>query len=132
MEGYVRALVAWLKRSSVAEWWIGLNLEVTTFHDLGWSREMPDREVWKWCQEGQWVLITDNRNNDGIDSLEATLRDSVGPDSLPVVTVSDKESVRKDRHYAEQVALDLLELLSDTRDFDRYRGAGRAFLPLTK
>lgn len=129
IQGQIAALTRWLAQSEFAGLWNSLELNVHTFEGLGWAINTPDREVWNRCQSNGLVLITDNRNHDGSDSLEATLRDSVLPDSLPVVTISDKEALWKDRAYAERVAVDLLEILSDTRDFGTYLGAGRLFLP---
>ncbi len=131
-EGLVLALVRRLTRSDLAEWWFDLRITVHSFRDLGWAADLSDREVWNRCQASGLVLITDNRNRDDPDSLEATLRDSVRADSLPVVTISDKGALRNDRAYAGQVALDLLELLSDLRDFGRYLGVGRIFLPISR
>lgn len=132
IEGQVLAISRWLGQCSLAKLWIDLALAVHTFAGLGWDSSLPDREVWNRCQTAGLVLITDNRNHDDPDSLEATLRDSVQWDSLPVLTVSDKDALRYNPTYAEQIALDLLEALSDIKDFDRYRGAGRVFLPLPK
>src|SRR5581483_4777880 len=95
-EGPVLALVRWLVRSDLAEWWADLRLTVHTFQSLGWAADLSDREVWSRCQASGLVLVTDNRNRDDPDSLEATLRDSVRADGLPVVTISDKDAVRHD------------------------------------
>jgi len=66
--------------------------------------------------------ITNNRNNDDETSLQATMRRENMPDSLPVVTVSDKESLRQ-ADYRQRVAQSLVRIIDD------YRGAGRLFVP---
>src|SRR5690349_18508417 len=53
-----------------------LNLQLVTFADLNLPSNLDDRSLWNWCQQEHWVLLTDNRNEDGINSLEATLKDS--------------------------------------------------------
>lgn len=57
------------------------------------------------------VLITGNRNDDGADSLEATIRNENQPDSLPVITIADQDRVLQDRLSAERVAESLLDYL---------------------
>ncbi len=66
-----------LKLLQADEWrgvWVSLQLEVETFESLGLSRTAPDVLVWQTCQSRQVMLITGNRNQEGPDSLEATLR----------------------------------------------------------
>jgi hypothetical protein len=70
--------------------------------------------------------VTANRNADGPDSLEATLRTQNTATSLPVFTIADAKRVLRSREYAERVALRLLDYLLD---IDRVRGAGRLYLP---
>ena len=48
------------------------NLRFVTFPDLELDLDLDDRLLWNRCQEEGWVLFTDNRNEDGHDSLEAT------------------------------------------------------------
>lgn len=129
IEGLVLSMTARIRRSALADIWETLDLTVHTFATLGWPGVLPDREVWRRCQSARLVLVTDNRNQDDPDSLEATLRDSVRPDSLPVVTVSDKDRFRTDRKYADRVTTALFELLFDVRHFEMYYGAGRVFIP---
>jgi hypothetical protein len=72
------------------------------------------------------VLLTSNRNADGPDSLEATIRAENQPDSLPVITISNHERVLQDRQYAERVAESLLDYLER---IDEVRGTGRLYVP---
>jgi len=72
------------------------------------------------------LLITDNRNKDGPDSLEQTLLDDMTSVSLPVLTVSNAERLRKDRAYRGACAERLAEILVD---LDRYMGIPRLYIP---
>ena len=82
--------------------------------------------IWRTCQREQLVLITGNRNDDGPDSLEAVIRDENRPDSLPVFTLANANRILRDRGYAEQVAV---RLLDDLMRIDEVRGVGRLYLP---
>jgi hypothetical protein len=93
---------------------------------LGLPDDAPDSEVWELCQREQLVLVTANRNAEGDDSLEATMRARNTPDSLPVLTVADARRVRSSKEYAEQVAVRMLDYLMG---IDRVRGTGRLYLP---
>ncbi len=87
----------------------------------GWRRD-----VWEACQREQVILLTANRNDDGAESLEATIQQHNTPASLPVFTLANDQHVLRDRLYAEAVAARLLEFLFD---IDSYRGTGRLYLP---
>jgi hypothetical protein len=83
-------------------------------------------EIWRTCQTEQLILITDNRNLDAPDSLEAAIREHNQPESLPVFTISDLKTFRKSRTYAEKVLEDLYDYLLQ---IDEVRGTGRLYLP---
>lgn len=53
-----------------------LQLHLATFADLQLPRDLDDRSLWNLCQQEQWVLFTENRNEDDANSLQATLSDS--------------------------------------------------------
>ena len=125
--GQVRELVATFYAS--AEWseiWNDLGLACLFFADLGLARRAPDDLVWQTCQDNGLVLITGNRNKDGPTSLEATLRERLEPESLPVVTVSKPKSLGLDAAYTAQVGVKLLDYLLN---IGNYRGAGRLYVP---
>lgn len=126
IEGHVERLVDHLLATSWAEFWDHLGITLELFADIGLAGAAPDSEVWRTCQREQLVLITANRNNDGPDSLEATILAENTPESLPVLTIADAERVLHSREYAERVAAKLIEYLID---MDQYRGAGRLYLP---
>lgn len=115
-----------------AEWvgfWNDFGLSCHTFAELGLHPRTPDRIVWERCQAEGLVLITGNRNDDGPDSLEATIRDA-GSDTLPVVTIGDAQRVLEDSQYARVVTAKLMDLLEDlVYRPERVLGAGRIYLP---
>jgi hypothetical protein len=108
------------------ELWTSLALPVYTFKDVGLPAEASDAVVWHLGQQRQLLLITANRNKDGEDSLEATVRAANTPSSLPVFTLADANHFRQSKPYAERVAEKLLEYLLD---IDAYRGTGRMYVP---
>jgi hypothetical protein len=71
------------------------------------------------------LLLTDNRNKEGEDSLEQTLREEVTADSLPVITIG-KRSRLENVEYRELCANRLVEIVVD---LDRYIGYSRLFIP---
>jgi hypothetical protein len=71
-------------------------------------------------------LLTGNRNAEGLDSLEMTIRKHNAPDSLPVLTFADLKRLKYDSGYQELVAERLLEKLID---IDALRGTSRIYLP---
>ena len=73
-EGQFAVLLAMLESGPWKEFWNSLDLTVTTFEDLGLPATAPDAVVWQACQDRQLILVTSNRNAEGPDSLEATLR----------------------------------------------------------
>ena len=106
--------------------WESLALEVESFERLGVPYDTSDRELWQLCQQREIVLLTANRNDEGADSLEATIHTLNTPSSLPVLTIADPELVLANRDYAERVAVQVLEYLLD---LDNFRGTGRLFVP---
>ena len=72
------------------------------------------------------MLITNNRNEDSPESLEATIRQHNTPESLPVFTIGNLDNFRLSRAYAERVLKRLYEYLLE---IDSLRGTGRLFLP---
>ena len=72
------------------------------------------------------ILLTNNRNDDGPDSLEAAIRQHNTADSLPVFTIGNVGRLEMSRAYAEEVVESLYEYLLR---IDELRGTGRLFLP---
>lgn len=125
-EGQLALLLRLFGQSWRQEVWAYLRLARLAFADVGLLRDASDREVWLVCQRERIVLVTANRNDEGPESLEATIQQHNTPQSLPVFTLANDQRVLRDITYAEQVADRLLEALFD---IDSYRGTGRIYLP---
>lgn len=106
--------------------WVGLDVTVETFANLGLAADAPDTLVWQTCQAKGVVLFTGNRNQEGPGSLETAIRTQNQLDSLPVITLSRPKRFSQDRGYAEEVAEAVLDILMD---LESRRGAGRLFVP---
>jgi hypothetical protein len=105
-----------------------LKLKLVTFSDLQVPRDLDDRSLWNRCQHEGWVLFTENRNDDGPDSLQATLVDSWRFGQLPVLTLANKGRFEHSCEYADRVATDVAELLFGI-SFEGYRDQPRIFVP---
>jgi hypothetical protein len=125
IEGYFQHLLRLFAEPARRNLWEGLAWATATLEELGLPSNAPDAEVWITCQQHQLILITDNRNAKGLDSLEATIRTLNSPTSFPVFTLGDARRFLHDRAYAEAVADQLLEYLFD---IEKLRGAGRMYL----
>ncbi len=110
------------------DFWEAANLRVLSVAGLGYPRDVRDRVLWNRCQADGLVFITENRNDDGPDSLERTMADSLAPDSLPVLTLANVSRFRTDRRYALIVADAYLTTVTDTLA-GLNRGVGRLYLP---
>ena len=125
IEGHFRSLIAILETYPLGEVWNELGLAIETFSSLGLPSDANDTELWKACQLHELVLFTANRNDDGPDSLEATIRQFNCETSLPVLTLANPLRFSQDRNYAVEVAERMLEYLLEIQ---RYLGAGRIYL----
>lgn len=111
----------------IAQGWHELvPLEMVMFVDVGLATTSPDRTVWRFAQYHGMILLTNNRNMKGHDSLAQTLREENRPISLPVVTIGDVERIRNEREYRERCVARLVEILLD---LETYLGTGRLFIP---
>src|SRR4051794_28932420 len=81
IEGQVELLLGVWQLPKWREIWEGLGLDRFRFADLGLTPASPDVFVWQACQDQEVILITANRNADGPDSLEETLRTRNTPQS---------------------------------------------------
>ncbi|MEP7336564.1 MAG: ACP S-malonyltransferase [Acidobacteriota bacterium] len=102
-----------------------LEIEFIRLRDCGLAENTPDSEVWRYVQEHGLLLITNNRNNRGETSLHATIARENTPDSLPVVTISETDSLRLP-DYRLRAAIALVKIIIYPEDF---RGTGRTFIP---
>lgn len=124
--GHVRSLVQICESPPWDEFWREAECELLTFADLGLAEDAIDSEVWRACQEHDTVLITGNRNAEGPESLEVTIRQYNDEQCLPVLTLADQDRIVRDRPYAEAVVEHLLGILYDLSNL---RGTGRLYLP---
>lgn len=122
IEGQALLLLGTLQAQS---WATLLDLRFPRLADVGLSEASTDREVWRFAQAQQMVLLTENRRMSGPDSLEQTLREENRPSSLPVLTVGAAKQLSQ-RVYRERCAIRLAEVLMD---LDNYLGVGRLFIP---
>ena len=125
-EGHLALLLRLFQQNWRQAVWEFLSLVQVSFAELGLPPDASDREVLEVCQREQVVLVTANRNDEGPESLEATIRQQNTPQSLPVFTLANDQRVLRDRQYAETVADRLIEVLFD---IDSYRGSGRLYVP---
>ena len=106
-------------------WFNLLDIPMLTFADVGLPIQSSDRDVWRFAQNNQMILLTANRNNDGEDSLEQTILYENTPTSLPVVTIGALDRM-KERIYREQCAEKLVDIVWN---IENYLGVGRIFIP---
>jgi hypothetical protein len=126
ISGHVDTLVARMQAEPWTGFWQGLGLAYRRFEEVGLIASSSDAEIWHRCQSDHLLLITDNRNRQGFDSLEATIRLWNRPDSLPVFTIADVNKFRNSRAYAEQVVERLYDYLLR---LETVLGTGRLYLP---
>lgn len=106
-------------------WLTLLPVRLVMFHEVGLPTDSNDRDVWRYAQTHQLVLLTGNRRKRGTDSLEQVIREENTPMSLPVITVARVNRL-DERTYREQCSSRLIEIMLD---IDRYLGVGRIFIP---
>ena len=126
IQGQVKHLAQRMQGEAWADFWESLGLVLHTFEDVGLSASSTDLEVWNVCQAEELILITDNRNLDADDSLEATIRRNNTPESLPVFTLADMAEFRRNNFYVERTVEALYDYLLR---LDEIRGSGRLYLP---
>ena len=100
-------------------------IKLVRFSDVELPRNSSDRTVWRFAQAHLMLLLTNNRNMEGDDSLEQTLREEVTDVSLPVITISDRDRMTE-RIYRESCADKLIEIIVYLSD---YKGVGRLYIP---
>jgi hypothetical protein len=121
--GYFRALAASDTWTAISDL---LDVRFANFPEMGLAAGTVDRDLWHYCQAQGIYLLTDNRNQQGTDSLEETIRQYNTPASLPIFTVSDRDRFANDRAYADRVIGALFDRLIDASNLV---GTGRLFLP---
>lgn len=122
IEGHAHSIIGVLG----AEGWLDMvDLRLVTFAEVDLPLNSPDQAVWHFAQENGMILLTNNRNMDGADSLEQTLRDENTPTSLPVVTIANVGRL-SEKHYREKCAFQLLEI---ALELSKHLGRSRVYIP---
>lgn len=122
IEGQVLTLWGTL---TAAGWLTLFPLQLSTFAQIGLPVDSSDRMVWRTAQTQGMVLLTHNRNMEGDDSLEQTIREENTPTALPVVTIGRINRIRE-RAYRDRCAVRLVEI---GLDIEKHLGTGRIFIP---
>jgi hypothetical protein len=122
LEGQVPFLEAGWRETGWAQY---LRLEFIRLRDLNLPNDVTDQEIWHYVQREQFLLLTNNRNREDETSLEATIERENTRDSLPVLTVSDKDKLVLPA-YRQQAAHKLAAVIID---LENYLGVGRVFIP---
>lgn len=102
-----------------------LPIRLVTFAQVGLAVKSSDRVVWRYVQAHRMVLLTDNRNMSGNDSLQRTLQEENTLSSLPVLTIGSRDRMHQ-RDYRERCAERLVEIVIE---IDTYLGSSRLFIP---
>ena len=104
-----------------------LPITLVQFRDVGLDFSANDREVWQFCQENGYLLLTGNRTaSDGEKSLEYAIRHFLKEDSLPVITIGRLGGVKTDLTYCWRCAENLVEIVLN---LDAVRGVPRLYIP---
>ena len=126
IEGHVARLVSLMQTDDWRLFWDHLQIHAFRFADVGPLPHATDAIVWQTCQQQRLYLLTNNRNDDGPDSLETTIRTQNTAASVPVFTLADADRVLRNSDYACRVVESLFDHLLR---IDSLHGTGRLFLP---
>ena len=126
IQGIVDQLVVRMKAEPWELFWSSLQLKYLHFADVRLDPSALDSRVWETCQKEELVLVTDNRNQRGLDSLETTIQLLNTPNCLPVFTIANVPHLRRSRDYADRV---IDKMLDSLLRIDTLRGTGRLYLP---
>jgi predicted nuclease of predicted toxin-antitoxin system len=122
IEGY--AVLLW--GTLLAEGWLELvTIDLINFVDVGLAFNNSDRTVWRFAQANGMVLLTDNRNMVGVDSLEQTLREENTGESLPIITIGNLNRL-DEKEYRQQCVSRLVDV---ALTLNNYLGTARIFIP---
>jgi hypothetical protein len=125
-EGQARAILSICRSADWRFVWDALDLRPYEFSDFGLNRQMPDVELWHFCQNEKLILVTGNRNAEDATSLDAAVRQHRTASSLPIVTIGDMRRILQDRTYLQRATEQLLEFLTE---METHLGTGRIYIP---
>jgi hypothetical protein len=110
----------------IAEGWQELcPIELVMFADVNLAANISDRQLWRFAQSHHMILLTDNRNMKGKDSLALVIREENTFTSIPVLTIGSLQRIAE-KEYRQRCSLRLAEIIVD---FDSYLGTGLLFIP---
>lgn len=124
IEGEDRFLEAGLREVG---WDELLTIDFKRLRDFGLPANLPDQEIWRFVQQHSIWLLTNNRNDDGETSLQATIGRENTLESLPVITISTRERLG-DPDYRQQVLLGLIDIIISP---EKFIGTGRLYVPFS-
>ena len=123
-DGQSRRIWHSLHKLGYADW---LEIEIKFFENVGLSSNSSDEEVWLYCQQNNFYLLTGNRSTKaGAASLHAVLDRLVNEKSLPVITIGDLNRVIHNRVYCEACAEAIAEIVLNA---ELYVGVSRLYIP---
>src|SRR5437763_10755825 len=100
-----------------AEGWLALlPMRFLALTQVGLSIESTDREVWRFAQEREMLLLTANRRRRGPESLAQVIREENTPQARPVVTIADADRVME-KPYRERCGIRLVEIILDLENY---------------
>lgn len=123
--GAVRALRRILESPEWADLTSALELQFIELQDVELPTDAPDGAVWQRSQDVGALLITGNRSS-GEGSLDQTIAEHAGPESLPVLTIGDPRRAIREPVYARECVISLLDFVER---IETLRGTGRLFIP---
>lgn len=122
LEGHAKFLLAGLRETG---WEQYLSIEFVRLRDLNLPDDASDTVIWHVAQKHRLLLLTDNRNREDEDSLEAVIERESTPGALPVLTVASVASLPIPA-YRQQAAHKLAEIVIY---LEHHLGVGRIYLP---
>ena len=113
-----------LQKLGYADW---LGLKIVLFKASGLPVAATDEQVWRFCQEHDYYLLTGNRSaKGGVVSLHTILDQLSDEKSLPVITIGNPRRVIVDNAYCRACA----EAIVDIALYPEfYRGIPRLYIP---
>lgn len=107
--------------------WLDLiDIRFVRFSEVELPMNSSDRQVWRFAQANQMILLTANRSMKGKDSLEQVIREENTPTSFPVLTIANVDKLLADSNYRERCVNRLVEIAID---IEYYQGTMRIFIP---
>jgi len=101
-------------------------MELKWFKDVELSDKTSDEDVWDFCQENGYILLTGNRSTkDGEKSLEFKIRKEQIEKCLPVLTIGNLKRIQSDVVYRVKCAVSLAEIVDK---LDMHLGTVRLYL----